>query len=161
MLGALDEKLYVRIHPDSLTVRDARSGAFVKEPPLVAISTGEKPEVIAVGREAEFLRGQPTVDVVNPFRHPRTPLSDFTVAEVLIKSLVRKLRGRKMLMPSPTIVMHLAVHLEGDITQIEVRALRELGIGAGARKCIGWIGPDLTDEQVRNLAFPANGQVLE
>ena len=37
----------------------------------------------------------------------------------------------------------------------------QLGIGAGARKSIGWIGPDLTDEQVRELAFPATGEVLE
>jgi rod shape-determining protein MreB and related proteins len=161
MHSVLDQKLYVRIHPESLTVRDVGSGAFVQEPPLVAISKGQKRGVLAVGNEASLLSGDPNVEIVNPFNHPRTPLSDFTFAEVLLKAFVKKLRGSRFSLLSPTMVMHLAVDLEGGITPIEIRALRELGIGAGARKSVGWIGPDLTDDQVRRFAFPATGRVVE
>lgn len=148
----------------------------ISEPPLVAISggikvegsnpqggtkfSGSNPKVLAVGNDARAMAGQKDLHIVNPFAHPRTPLSDFTVAEMLIGSFIRKLSGRKLLVLAPTIVLHLAVDLNGGITQIEARALRELGMGAGAKRCYGWMGPDLTDTQLIEWHFPRNGTVI-
>lgn len=153
-------RLYVRIHPDRLTVRDPGSGAFLQEPPLIAISQDPKAVILAVGGEADSLRGRPEVRVINPFSHPRTPISDFTAGEQLVKAMVKKLLGRRLFALSPVMVMHLAMKLEGGITQIEARALHEMGIGAGASRVLCWVGPDLTDEQVRELEFPPTGEVV-
>lgn len=168
--------LYVRIHPDMLSVRDVGKGKSISEPPLMAISgglkregsnfqggvkfSGSNPKVLAIGNEAKAMDVQQDLRIVNPFSHPRTPLSDFTVAETLIKGFIRKLSGRSLSIIAPTMVLQLAVELEGGITQIESRALKELGIGAGAKWCCGWIGPDLTDEQLIAWRFPSNGQVI-
>jgi rod shape-determining protein MreB and related proteins len=160
MLDLWKNKLYVRIHPDSLMVRDVKSGEVVKERPLVAFSEGKKKEVLAIGEAAAALTGGAGVAVVNPFKHPRTPLSDFAVAETLLKGFVRKVYGNTLFATSPTIVIQLALELEGGITPIEARVLRELALGAGAAKVIAWEGPELSDEQVRNLDFPATGRVV-
>ena len=159
-----------------LTVRDVKNGKSISEPPLMAISggitvegsnlqggakhSGTNPRVVAIGNDATAMGTQPDVRVVNPFAHPRTPLSDFTAAETLIKSFIRKLLKEKLSFFAPTMVLHLAVELEGGITQIESRALKELGASAGAKWCCGWIGPDLSDEQVMAWRFPDNGKVI-
>jgi len=168
--------LYVRIHPDMLSVRDVRKGKSVSEPPLMAISggikcegsnfqggakfSGSNPKVLAIGNEAKAMVVQQDLRIVNPFSHPRTPLSDFTVAEMLIKGFIQKLSGRNLSIIAPTMVLQLAVELEGGITQIESRALKALGTGVGAKWCCGWIGPDLTDEQLIAWRFPSNGRVI-
>jgi rod shape-determining protein MreB len=161
MFGFFEDVLYIRIHREFLTVRDVKTGAQVKEPPLMALSGGDRKEIAAVGYEAQKLKGQPEILLVNPFDHPRTPLSDFTVAEQLIKAFVRKVQGRRIWKPQPTVVIHLAMDLQGGITQIEARALHELALGgAGASKVSGWMGPDLSDEQVRTGKFPASGKAF-
>ena len=168
--------LYIKIHPEMLTVRNVKNGKSISEPPLMAIfggikiestnlqgaarHTGSNPKVMAIGNEAKAMEDQKDMRVVNPFSHPRTPLSDFTVAEMLIKGFIRKLSGKKLSVLSPLMVLHLATELEGGITQIENRALKELGVAAGAKWCCGWIGPDLTDEQVIAWHFPDNGKVI-
>ena len=176
MLSSFRPILYIRIHPEMLTVRDVKNGKSISEPPLIAISGGIKvegsnfqggakhsgtnPKLVAIGNDAKAMGIQPELRIVNPFAHPRTPLSDFTVAEMLIKSFIRKLSGGKLSFIAPTMVLHLAVELEGGITQIESRALKELGASAGANWCCGWIGPDLSDEQVMAWHFPDNGKVI-
>lgn len=176
MLSSFRPILYVRIHPDMLTVRDVRNGKSISEPPLMAISggitvkgsnlqggtkvSGTNPKMLAIGNDAKTIGVQPNTQIVNPFAHPRTPLSDFTVAEMLIKGFMEKLLRRKRSFIAPNMIFHLAVELEGGITQIESRALKELGASVGAKWCCGWIGPDLSDEQVMAWRFPDNGKVI-
>jgi rod shape-determining protein MreB and related proteins len=61
---------------------------------------------------------------------------------------------------SPIIVLHPKVDPEGDFTQIELRALLELAIGAGATKVILWHGRDLTDSELLELKFASGGRIL-
>ena len=157
--------LYVRIHPDVLSVRDVKSGRSVEEPPVIAIRgglqvDGTNPEPLAVGRDALKFADESRTNLVNPFAHPRTPLSDFTSAEYLLKGFIRKLRGHSFWVRAPIVVLHLIPNLQGDITQIEIRALLELGKGAGALRAYGWLGPDLTDEQLTTLKFPGTGKAF-
>jgi rod shape-determining protein MreB len=152
--------VYVKLHPDTLTVRDVRSGRTVSEPPVVAISRDEKRRVLGVGEAARIASGTQPADLVNPFKHPRSLLSDFTVAEVVIKGFVKKLFGNRLFVPSPIVVIHPRIDPEGGFTQIEIRALRELAFGAGASRGIVWHGRDLTDDELLNLRFESGGQVL-
>jgi len=87
-------------------------------------------------------------------------LSDFTVAEVVIKGFLKKVFEGRLFAPAPIVVLHPRVDPEGGFTQIEIRALRELAIGAGASRVIIWHGRELTDDELLNLRFESGGQVL-
>lgn len=97
-------------------------------------------------------------EVVNPFAHPRSLVSDFTVAEQLLKAAVRKMTGKGIFSVAPRIVMHPLGDPEGGFTQIERRAIREMGLGAGASKVVVWVGRNLTDAELLSETYPAEGK---
>jgi len=81
-----------------------------------------------------------------PFSHKRSLVGDFTAAEKLLKALVKEVQQGLVL--SVSIVIHPMERIEGGLSQIEERALRELAIGAGASRVAVWVGDALTDEEV-------------
>ncbi len=162
LLAALSPRLYVQLSPERLTVRDVRSGQSLSDTPWLAIRHRDgRAHVAAMGRAAERLAHEPGVTIVNPFAHPRTIISDFTAAEQLLKAFIRQWRPRKLLQPAPWIVIHPLPMAEGGYTQVELRALRELALGAGAAGVDVWIGPALRDDQVRDRAFPPGGELAD
>jgi len=160
LLSYFQPIVYVKLHPDTITLREVKSGHTLTEPPVVAISREARKRVLGVGETARAASAIQPADLVNPFKHPRSLLSDFTVAEVLVKGLVKKLFKGRLFVPSPILVLHPRVDPEGGFTQIEIRAFRELAIGAGASRAVVWHGRDLTDDELRNLRFQSGGQVL-
>jgi rod shape-determining protein MreB and related proteins len=161
MFGLLRSTVYLKLHPDQLALRHVESGRTLLEPPLVAIAKDGKQKVLGVGSAATAAAASQPALVMNPFKHPRTLISDFAVAEALLKSLVRKLfAGSSIFRVAPLVIVHPRIEPEGGFTQIEIRALHELAIGAGASKVIIWTGRELTDEEARNRAFPSEGKVL-
>jgi rod shape-determining protein MreB and related proteins len=161
MLGLLRSTVYVKLHPDQLAARHVESGRTLLEPPLVAIAKDGRQKVLGVGSAATAASAVQPAQVVNPFKHPRTLISDFTVAEALLKGVLRKLFAGSLFTPAPLVILHPRIEPEGGFTQIEIRALREMAMGAGASRVIIWTGRDLTDEEARHQAFPASaGKVL-
>jgi rod shape-determining protein MreB len=152
--------VYVMLHPDMLSVRDVSSGRSVTEPPLAAISRETKKRLVAVGEAARVAAAAQAVDLVNPFKHPRALLSDFTIAGAIIKGFVKKLFEGRLFAASPVVVLHPRVDPEGGFTQIEIRALQELAIGAGASRAFVWHGRELTKDELLGLKFGAGGEVL-
>jgi rod shape-determining protein MreB len=161
VFGLLRATVYVKLHPDQLALRHVESGRTLLEPPLVAVSKDGKQKVLGVGSAATTAAASQPALVVNPFKHPRTLISDFAVAEALLKGMMRKLFAGSLFAPAPLVILHPRIEPEGGFTQIEVRALHELAIGAGASKVIVWTGRELTDEEARSRAFPSSeGEVL-
>lgn len=152
--------LYVRLSPKSLSIRDVGARRELTESPIAAISRETNRRLVAVGDAANSAKAAQPVDLINPFAHPRSLLSDFTVAEQILKGLVKKILAGRIFVPSPVIVMHPKVNPEGGFTQIEIRALHELAIGAGARQAVVWEGRDLRDDEVLKLSFGEGGRVL-
>ena len=148
--------VYARLHPDTLSVRDVSSGREVKGPPVVAISRNPE-KVLAVGAAA-MTAGAP--EIINPFKHPRTLVADFTAAQVVLKGFFKQLFDGRLFAPAPTVVLHPKVDPEGDFTQIEIRALAELALGAGASKVVIWHGRDLADGELKELRFGSGGRLL-
>lgn len=162
LLDFFSPVLYLRLSPDRLTVRDVRTGAFISEVPEIAIQRGQKkPHVLAVGAEASLHKATPSVEVVNPFAHPRTLVGDFTAGEQVMKAFVRKLMGRSLFAAAPRMVFHPLGDPAGGLTQVEIRALREMALGAGAAGVVMWQGPELSDQQVLSNQFPAAGRLLD
>ena len=163
LLQYFNAVVYVKLHPDLLTVREVNTGYEQSEPPLIAIIRDPKARILAVGREAAAVAASQGGELVNPFKHPRTLLSDFTVAEQVIKYFVHKAcKASKggIFRPAPIVVLHPQVDPEGGFTQIEIRAMHELALGAGARKAIIWQGRDLSNEELASLKFGSGGNVL-
>jgi rod shape-determining protein MreB len=161
MFDFLKPPLYIRLSPYRLTVRNVKTGDFISEPPDIAISRGPKPKVLGAGADAALYKSSKSAQVINPFSHPRTMMSDFTAGEQLLKAFVKKLPKRHALSPSPRVVLHLQADPAGGFTQVEIRAFREMALGTGASEVTIWQGQDLTDEQVLSGQYPSTGQVLE
>jgi len=106
-------------------------GILLNEPSVVAIqdrSDGKK-EVLAVGREAKDMIGKTpgTIKAIRPLRDG--VISDFEIAEEMIKYFVRKVHNRKSFI-SPKIV----ICVPSGATPVEKRAIHESAEAAGARR---------------------------
>lgn len=152
--------LYIQISPDRLTIRNPRTGAQLSEVPELAIVSAPKVRIVAIGKDARSKFAEPNVKVLNPFAHPRSLVSDFTVGEQLIKAFIVKMVNGGIFAVSPTIVMHPLGDPAGGYTQVEIRALQEMAMGAGARSAKVWQGRPLTDQELLSGSFPASGKLL-
>lgn len=162
MLNFFSNTIYVRIKPDRLSALHVESGNEFSDIPVLAIEQrGRKSLIVAVGSAAVALPGMPNIAVANGFDHPRTLLADFTVAERTLRFFLKSVLPRSIFAPSPILVIHPQAKLEGGLTQIEIRAFAELGLGTGARKVYVWEGPELSKEELRALRFSrAGGKLL-
>lgn len=159
MFKAFIPTVYVQLSAERLTLRNPKTGMTVSEVPEIAIASGAKSKVLGIGAEARSLQSL-SVKVVNPFAHPRTLMADFTAGEQLLKAFLRRLQGGSVFAVSPRVVLHLLGDPAGGFTQVEIRAFREMALGAGAAEVVVWLGCNLTDQALLAREFPAGGQVL-
>jgi rod shape-determining protein MreB len=160
MLTSLIPTFYVQVSPELLIVRNAKTGEAISEVPEIAIAHDPKPSIVGIGKEARLHGAAPSVKIINPFAHPRSMVSDFTVGEQLLKAFVRRLTGNSIFAVSPRVVMHLMGEPSGGFTQVEIRAFHEMAKGAGASKVVIWQGRGLSDQELLSGEFPSGGQVL-
>lgn len=162
MRNPFKSTVYVRIKPDRLSVLHVESGMEYSDVPTLAIERKDRrSSLIAVGRDAATMGASPNVTLANGFKHPRTVIADFTLAEQTLKHFLARVLPRSLFAVSPAVVLHPQAALEGGLTQIEIRALAELGAAAGARKVFVWEGPELSAEELRELRFSrAGGKLL-
>ena len=156
--------LYIRLSPTRVNLHLCGSDVHVEEVPEMAVQQppGGKLTLLAVGQQARSAAAQASdARLINPLAHPRSLISDFTLAEQLLRALVRQVMGRGLFQPAPAVVMHPLGEYEGGLTQVEIRALRELALGMGASTVRVWQGPDLSDEQIRSGQSPASGRWLD
>lgn len=113
-----------------LLVRDVASGKQWDSEPLIAYQRDDRKRVTvkALGSDA---KGNPA-KVVNPFAHPRVVLHEFELAVDLLKTAIRAVVDGFWFRRKPTVVVQLLTSFEGELTDIEVRALTEWAIAAGA-----------------------------
>jgi rod shape-determining protein MreB len=154
LLSNLQPLLYIKISPELLTIRNVKTGAQMSEVPELAISTGSAKRMVlgfgANARAAAAAEGEQSSEIINPFAHPRSLVSDLTVGQVLLKTFVKHAHRATLFAPSPRIVMHPLGSPAGGFTQIERRALREMALGAGASEVVLWIGRELSDQEVQS-----------
>ena len=102
------------------------------------------------------------MQIINPFAHPRSMVSDFTVAEQVLKAFILRVSNRSLLAPAIKVVMHPQGEPAGGFTQVEARAFHEMALGAGAAKATVWRGRNLSDQELRSGKFPSGnaGEVL-
>lgn len=137
--------VYIRIASDRI-IMQSNDGLHWEAAPDVGIKANGKDEVIAVIKDGgtSYRDAASVSRWVNPFSHPRTIFADFMVGEKLIQHGLLTMLGNRFIGGSPALgIIHPLEKLEGGLTEIERRALRELGLGAGFRECRVYTGPEI------------------
>lgn len=164
MFKSLTPLLYIAISPERLSVRNPKTGATWDEVPEIALQDQPKLLILAVGNRAREAAARTGARIAIPLAHPRSLVSDFVLAQQLLKHSVRTVLDKGSFwrfLPSPHIVLHLPANPEGGYTQTELRTLKELALGCGASRATLWQGPALTDGELLSGQYPATGQILE
>lgn len=155
LLDRFVPKLYLRLAPDSVEVRSSQSDMVWREEALVAIGPNPKKPVLAMGTAArQAAANTPGAHVHAPFSHPRCLISDYLTAEHFIQYAVRSTIKHAWLSPAPVLYIHpvpSAAQAVGGLTQIEHRALSDLGQRTGARSTHLVRLGSLTESQIQAL----------
>lgn len=159
--NAFANTLYVRLSAELLSVRQVESNFLFADEPLVALAEKKgKKMVIACGKEALALANQPNIIIANGFKHPRTIIADFAIAELTLSYFVKQAIKQRKFQPSPLMVIHPVDEFEGGLTQVEIRAFMELCSMVGARQVYVWQGRELTTQELQTLSFPLDAGKL-
>lgn len=137
---------YLRVNRERVSVRNVSTGNAVEVTPKLGLDTSNT--ILSVGDPVD----PSAVRVLMPFQHPRILIEDFTGGEKIVQYAFLKLFGNKAIRPSPIVLVHPDLKLDGGLTQIEARALREMVEGAGARRVYLHYGRPLTDQEVCDVS---------
>lgn len=103
-------------------------GIVLREPSVVAIHSHSK-QILAVGAEAKQMLGRAPSNII-PIRPMKDGvIANFEVTEAMIRHFILKVHNRKGLV-HPRII----IAVPSGITQVEMRAVRDSALSAGARE---------------------------
>ena len=91
-----------------------------------------------------------TILATQPFTTTRLLVGSFTLAEKALVDGMKSLR-RGLFAPAPIIVIQPMAMVEGGLSEVEERAIRELAMSAGARKAFASVGKELSDQDVLEI----------
>ena len=90
-----------------------------------------------------------TIKASTPFTSTRLLVGEFRLAEKLVCNAMKEIFPNAFWTTSPAVVVHPLEMVEGGLSEVEERLLKELAIGAGAAMAIVLTGAELTDAEVR------------
>ena len=90
-----------------------------------------------------------TFDAQPPFTTARLLIGQFQAAEKVLKRAVTEMSKSKIFAVSPQVLIQPLEILEGGLSEVEERVLKEVAIGACASKVVVWVGRELSDAEVR------------
>jgi len=129
-LGMLSSDMAIDLGTSNTLVYVRGRGIVLNEPSVVAIADRKgKKQVLAVGDEAKMMLGRTPGDIeaIRPLRDG--VISDFLVAEEMIKSFIRKVHNRRSFVRPQVIVC-----VPSGSTAVDRRAIKESVESAGARR---------------------------
>ncbi|NEQ98586.1 MAG: rod shape-determining protein MreB [Cyanothece sp. SIO2G6] len=151
--------IYVQIWENRIKVTDIKSGNIFDEKPLLALRRiGNGREVVAGIGEKPESKPNPNIRLVNPFSHPRTLFSDFSLGQILLKHIIDTLLKGKLRLVAPLMVMHPMEKTEGGLTAIEYRAFKDLALEVGARDVAIYQGEELNQYTFSYKTIKANDE---
>ena len=154
MLSFFSPLVYIQISPNLLTLKNLKTGLEISEVAEIALSLPPNPKVIlGAGAQARLASASEPARLIQPFAHPRSLVSDFASAEALIRLQLQRVLGKGWLRVAPSVVMHPLGNPDGGFTQVELRAFREMALGAGASTARVWTGRPLANHEL--LSDPA------
>ncbi len=91
-------------------------------------------------------RNEIELSTESPFTTERLLIGNFTVAQALLKKGLKIVMGKQFV--ALVFLIHPIEKVDGGLSQVEDRVLRDLAIIAGAQKVVVWVGQELTDDEV-------------
>jgi len=127
--------VYIQIWADRIKATDLKTGSAYDEKALISLIENKSGQKIveAIGNSVEKLSDD-NRKIIKPFNHPRVLIADFMAGEKILQHIFQTLKGKSLLSPSPIAIVHPMEKLEGGLTLVEEKALRELAFGAGAHE---------------------------
>lgn len=113
-----NKKIYIKVYKDKFVVIPLGSGGTARE-----------------------IKSDPA------FSSNRLLVGSFTQAEYCLKQAIDEVCGKGLFSGSPIALVHPRELIDEELSQVEERVLRELALGAGARKVKVYLGPDLSNDQ--------------
>lgn len=126
---------YLRIRRHWLSVRaipQRGSPVQIEGMARVALHRRDDGKVAAIGEEAAHISASEEIAVYDAFCHPRVLIGGFDAAEIVVREFLRRACGDRKPWQKFRMVVHPQDDLEGGLTDIEERALHELGLRLGA-----------------------------
>ncbi|RXJ71966.1 hypothetical protein CS022_18365 [Veronia nyctiphanis] len=141
--------VYVQLWEERLKVIHCGNGKTFDEKPLLALRHQPKGgRIIAqIGNEAAAFSGD-DIELLNPFSHPRTLISDMYSADLVIRHGFSKLRSFRYFVSPYVVVVHPMEKREGGVTKVEKAALETLFKESGAREVLVYEGEALDPENI-------------
>jgi rod shape-determining protein MreB and related proteins len=155
MLKMFRNTVYIRLKADKISLLHVDTGKEISMIPELAIETladGNKQMLVFGNNAKDAEKSKPNVALVNGFKHPRTLLADFIIAEQTLKACLKLLIPKSIFQPSPVIIFQPLEMDEGGYTQVEMRAFQELCNQAGARKVYIKLGAELSEDDLIRIA---------
>jgi len=126
----MNRNISIDLGTTNVLVYVAGQGIVINEPSVVAVNNRTE-QILAVGHDAKMMVGKtpsyitlsrPLIDGV---------ISDFEVAEKMIKHFITKIQKEKfVIMPRSTVLIGVPL----DVTEVERKAVEDAVIGAGAKE---------------------------
>lgn len=153
--------LYVRFDATAIRITNVNTGETIRETPFVLLSKpsnsrakGKIPKVLAIGEQAQRLHAQQTDSTTlhNGFDHPRICIGSFDLAMDCLRYLFQRAMKRFAFI-RPHVIMHPLYPYSTDLSQIELRAIRELAEACGAMQVHVYTGSPLTLDQLKRKTY--------
>ena len=164
MLSALSSLIYLKISPERIFLKNLKSGNTISDFPILALNVSNNSNnkvqqtVYAVGKDAlQAKKEHQDLILKNGFEHPRVVIGEFAIAEKTVQHFLRQLDKQAIFRIRPVVILHPLGNYDGGLSSIEINALKEIAIGAGARKVFIWQGRELTDHEIKTGTFPLEG----
>lgn len=91
------------------------------------------------------------VSAQRPFTTARLLVGQFQDAALLLRKAIQEIGSGGLFRVSPAVVIHPVEMVEGGLSEVEERVLRELALGSGARSVVVHVGAPLTDAEVMSV----------
>ncbi len=130
ILGMLSHDIGIDLGTANTLVYVRGKGIVINEPSVVAINQKTK-HILAIGDDARRMVGRTPAHIVAIRPLVDGVVSDFEVTEQMLKHFIEKVHHERFtLIPRPRIVIGIPY----GVTEVELRAVEEAAINAGARE---------------------------
>jgi len=85
------------------------------------------------------------------FTTQRLLVGQFSIAEHCLKNAINSVVGKSFISKSIAVVVHPREMVDGGLSEVEEKVLRELCLSAGAKKVAVWTGGTLGPQEVSKL----------
>ncbi|MDD5220986.1 MAG: rod shape-determining protein, partial [Candidatus Pacebacteria bacterium] len=129
LFGRLGKDIAVDLGTANTLVYVKGEGIVIREPSVVAVNQKTN-QILAIGKEAKKMVGRTPAHIVATKPLMNGVISDFEVAEQMLKYFVQASYNGKAVFPKPRLIIGIPCGL----TEVEKKAVKDAGKSTGAQK---------------------------